>query len=111
MFVLCQEEHDPQFEPVIRLTEQVETKTHEENEDATFKMCVAAVSLIPPHYLLHLRCPTMKACEALQIRHWSCGVEGAWYRRCSSVETQGDQEGQTCYEKRQDIESLRKSYQ
>ena len=34
------EEHDPQFEPVIKLTEQVETKTHEENEEVLFKMCV-----------------------------------------------------------------------
>jgi Ran-binding protein 1 len=32
------EEHDPQFEPVIRLTEQVEAKTHEEDEDSLFKM-------------------------------------------------------------------------
>ena len=33
-----EEEHDPQFEPVIRLAEQVETKTFEEDEDALFKM-------------------------------------------------------------------------
>ncbi|CDO76267.1 hypothetical protein BN946_scf184470.g25 [Trametes cinnabarina] len=33
-----EEEHDPQFEPVIRLTEQVETKTMEEDEDVFFKM-------------------------------------------------------------------------
>ncbi|OXG97008.1 ran-specific GTPase-activating protein 1 [Cryptococcus neoformans A5-35-17] len=32
------EEHDPQFEPVVRLTEQVEAKTHEEDEESTFKM-------------------------------------------------------------------------
>ncbi|THH33609.1 hypothetical protein EUX98_g595 [Antrodiella citrinella] len=32
------EENDPQFEPVIKLTEQVETKTHEENEEVLFKM-------------------------------------------------------------------------
>ncbi|WVQ99201.1 hypothetical protein IAU59_006333 [Kwoniella sp. CBS 9459] len=32
------EEHDPQFEPVIRLTEQVESKTHEEDEEVLFKM-------------------------------------------------------------------------
>jgi len=32
------EEHDPHFEPVIKLTEQVETKTHEEDEDVLFKM-------------------------------------------------------------------------
>ncbi|GBE79542.1 RanBP1 domain-containing protein [Sparassis latifolia] len=33
-----EEEHDPQFEPVIKLTEQVETKTHEEDEEVLFKM-------------------------------------------------------------------------
>ena len=32
--------HDPQFEPVIRLTEQVESKTHEEDEEVVFKMYV-----------------------------------------------------------------------
>ncbi|KAI1786504.1 ran/spi1 binding protein [Ganoderma leucocontextum] len=32
------EEHDPHFEPVIKLTEQVETKTHEEDEQVLFKM-------------------------------------------------------------------------
>ncbi|WVQ77194.1 hypothetical protein IAR50_006877 [Cryptococcus sp. DSM 104548] len=32
------EEHDPQFEPVVRLTEQIEAKTHEEDEESTFKM-------------------------------------------------------------------------
>jgi len=32
------EEHDPHFEPVIKLTEQVEVKTHEEDEDALFKL-------------------------------------------------------------------------
>ncbi|THG97595.1 hypothetical protein EW026_g4436 [Hermanssonia centrifuga] len=33
-----EEEHDPHFEPVIRLTQQVETKTYEEDEDVLFKM-------------------------------------------------------------------------
>lgn len=28
------------FEPVIKLTEQVDTKTMEEDEEALFKMCV-----------------------------------------------------------------------
>ena len=44
---LCQEEEvvDPQFEPVIKLTEQVETKTHEEDEDVLFKMCVYAIEI------------------------------------------------------------------
>jgi len=33
-----EEEIDPHFEPVIKLTEHVETKTHEEDEDVLFKM-------------------------------------------------------------------------
>jgi hypothetical protein len=33
-----QDDHDPHYDPVIRLTEQVETKTHEEDEDVFFKM-------------------------------------------------------------------------
>ncbi|EDR14175.1 uncharacterized protein LACBIDRAFT_168591, partial [Laccaria bicolor S238N-H82] len=32
------EEVDVHFEPVIKLTEQVDTKTHEEDEDVLFKM-------------------------------------------------------------------------
>ncbi|EST05626.1 Ran binding domain protein [Kalmanozyma brasiliensis GHG001] len=31
-------ENDPHFEPVIKLENQVETKTHEEDEEVTFKM-------------------------------------------------------------------------
>jgi hypothetical protein len=30
--------NEPHFEPVIKLTEQVEVKTNEENEDVLFKM-------------------------------------------------------------------------
>jgi len=33
-----EEEHEPHFEPVMKLTDQVETKTHEEDEDVLFKM-------------------------------------------------------------------------
>ncbi|KAA1466289.1 hypothetical protein DENSPDRAFT_831097 [Dentipellis sp. KUC8613] len=33
-----EEENDPHFEPVIKLTEEVETKTNEEDEQAIFKM-------------------------------------------------------------------------
>lgn len=32
------EEHDPHFEPVIKLTEEVTTKTNEENETVIFKL-------------------------------------------------------------------------
>ena len=31
-------ENDPHFEPVIKLEQQVETKTHEEEENVLFKM-------------------------------------------------------------------------
>jgi len=34
------EEHDPHFEPVIRLTEEVQTKTNEEDETVIYKMYV-----------------------------------------------------------------------
>jgi hypothetical protein len=49
------EEHDPQFEPVIKLTEQVEAKTGEEDDEVLFKMYVC---VIPPfsHILLHRSC-------------------------------------------------------
>ncbi|KIJ56653.1 hypothetical protein M422DRAFT_22802 [Sphaerobolus stellatus SS14] len=33
-----EEEADPQFEPVIKLTDQVQIKTHEEDEEVVFKM-------------------------------------------------------------------------
>lgn len=36
--LLQDEEHDPHFEPVIKLTEQVEVKTMEEDEEVLFKM-------------------------------------------------------------------------
>ena len=39
-----EEEHDPHFEPVVRLTEQVETKTLEEDEDVLFKMYVLVIT-------------------------------------------------------------------
>lgn len=32
-----EEAHDPQFEPVIRLTEQVEAKTGEEDDEVVYK--------------------------------------------------------------------------
>lgn len=45
-FIGQEEEHDPQFEPVIKLTEQVETKTNEEDEDVLFKMYVRRSPLL-----------------------------------------------------------------
>jgi Ran-binding protein 1 len=36
--LLQDEEPDVHFEPVVKLTEQVETKTMEESEDVIFKM-------------------------------------------------------------------------
>jgi hypothetical protein len=33
-----EESHDPHFEPVVRLTEQVEAKTGEEDDEVLFKM-------------------------------------------------------------------------
>lgn len=44
LIVLQEEEPDVHFEPVIKLTEQVETKTMEEDEEVSFKMCVDLVS-------------------------------------------------------------------
>lgn len=35
------------FEPVVRLSETVDVKTHEEDEEALFKMCVALAALAP----------------------------------------------------------------
>jgi Ran-binding protein 1 len=35
-----EEEHDPHFEPVIKLTEEVVTKTNEEDETIVFKLYV-----------------------------------------------------------------------
>jgi Ran-binding protein 1 len=40
-----EEETDVHFEPVIKLTEQVDTKTHEEDEDVLFKMFVHLLSV------------------------------------------------------------------
>lgn len=48
LFDLLQEEEvDVHFEPVIRLTEQVDTKTNEEDEESVFKMCVCLQLMIP----------------------------------------------------------------
>jgi hypothetical protein len=36
-----EDEHDPHFEPVIKLTEEVVTKTNEEDETVIFKLYVS----------------------------------------------------------------------
>jgi len=36
-----EDEHDPHFEPVIKLTEEVATKTNEEDETVIFKLYVS----------------------------------------------------------------------
>jgi hypothetical protein len=36
-----EDEHDPHFEPVIKLTEEVVTKTNEEDEAVIFKLYVS----------------------------------------------------------------------
>jgi hypothetical protein len=36
-----EDEHDPHFEPVIRLTEEIATKTNEEDETVIFKLYVS----------------------------------------------------------------------
>jgi len=41
------EEHDPHFEPVIKLTEQVETSTGEEDEEVLFKMRSKLFRFVP----------------------------------------------------------------
>jgi Ran-binding protein 1 len=35
-----EDEHDPHFEPIIKLTEEVVTKTNEEDEAVVFKLYV-----------------------------------------------------------------------
>lgn len=57
---------DPQFEPVIKLTEQVETKTLEEDEDVLFKMCVYVIAV--PSILEFIFFDKIQACQIVQIR-------------------------------------------
>lgn len=47
-----EEEPNVNFEPVIRLTQQVETKTLEEDEDTVFKMCARLCATSKWLYLL-----------------------------------------------------------
>lgn len=44
-FFVQEEEHDPHYEPVIHLTDKVETKTLEEDEDQLFKMYATSLDL------------------------------------------------------------------
>lgn len=48
-FLLQEEEHDPQYEPVIHLTDKVETKTLEEDEEQLFKMYATSPISPFPH--------------------------------------------------------------
>ena len=43
---LQEDEHDPHYEPVIHLTDKVETKTLEEDEDQLFKMYATYLDLL-----------------------------------------------------------------
>lgn len=47
-FFLQEDEHDPHYEPVIHLTDKVETKTLEEDEDQLFKMYATSLDLLSP---------------------------------------------------------------
>jgi hypothetical protein len=52
-----QEEADVHFDPVIHLTEQVVTKTMEEDEDVIFKMYGAAFARrLSWSYMSHVKC-------------------------------------------------------
>src|SRR5258706_9565601 len=42
---LQEDEHDPHYEPFIHLTDKVETKTLEEDEDQLFKMYATSLDL------------------------------------------------------------------
>ena len=44
--LLQEEEHDPHYEPVIHLTDKVETKTLEEDEEQRFKMYATSLDLL-----------------------------------------------------------------
>lgn len=49
------EEIDPHFEPIIKLTEQVEVKTYEEDEDILYKMCaLIPLDLVVPSFNVHI---------------------------------------------------------
>jgi len=61
------EEHDPQFEPVIKLTEQVEAKTGEEDDEVLFKMYVSVISPFS-HILLHSTCSQHQSYPTLPAR-------------------------------------------
>lgn len=94
-FLLQEEEADAHFEPVIKLTEQVDTKTHEEDEEVRFKMYVcpqpdpsSTSSQISPSLSL----PADQACQIVPIRCSLVRVEGTWHRWCSSLSAQRDKE-------------------
>jgi Ran-binding protein 1 len=45
--ILQEENYDPHYEPVIQLTEKVNTSTNEENEDVIFKMRAKLFRFVP----------------------------------------------------------------
>ena len=85
-----EEEADVHFEPVIKLTEQVDTKTHEEDEDVLFKMFVRLFSVYMADRSSDSASTSspLQACQVVQIRFRIHRVERAWHRRCPSVASQ-----------------------
>jgi hypothetical protein len=68
-----EEDHDPHFEPVIKLTEDVETKTNEENETIIFKLYVSFstdsswIKNFLDNPLITLPSLVTQACKALPV--------------------------------------------
>jgi hypothetical protein len=82
-----EEENDAHYEPVIKLTEQVETKTLEEDEDVLFKMFVLdrLNQMLPSTYtLISFR----QAFQTVQIFYGVQRVEGTRNWGCPPASTQ-----------------------
>lgn len=102
-------EHDPQFEPVIKLTEQVDTKTGEEEDEVLFKMYVGCAVAFIAQWKRDDGWELMIAQEgqAVPVLKARARVEGTRNGRCPSFVQQGDQEGPSGYEEGQDPQGLR----
>ena len=98
-----QEEQDPHFEPVIKLTEQVETKTNEEDEEAIFKMCVSHCPICTLFDLTNAK----QARKTVPLRLWLERVEGTRDGRGPSAAAQADEQGTPRHAPRQDPQGLR----